>query len=65
MAAKIDAREEDSEEPMIKKTAEELIHMESVKKVRFWTLVVGIIFFFGCHNYLQERIMTLPGFKVK
>lgn len=31
---------------------------------RFWVLVIGILFFFGCHNYMQELIMTLPGFKV-
>jgi hypothetical protein len=29
---------------------------------RFWFLVSGILFFFGCHNYLQELIMSLPGF---
>jgi len=27
-------------------------------------LVCGILFFFGCHNYMQELIMSLPGFKV-
>lgn len=32
--------------------------------IRFGVLVVGIIFFFGCHNYMQELIMSLPGFKV-
>ena len=31
---------------------------------RFWYLVIGILFFFGCHNYMQELIMSLPGFKV-
>ena len=31
---------------------------------RFWVLVTGLMFFFGCHNYLQELIMSLPGFKV-
>lgn len=31
---------------------------------KFWFLVIGIIFFFGCHNYMQELIMSLPGFKV-
>jgi hypothetical protein len=30
----------------------------------FWFLVIGIFFFFGCHNYMQELIMSLPGFKV-
>ena len=34
------------------------------RTVRFWTLVAGIIFFFGLHNYMQELIMSLPGFKV-
>jgi len=33
--------------------------------LRFYVLVLGILFFFGCHNYLQELIMTLPGFKVR
>lgn len=23
------------------------------------------MFFFGCHNYMQELIMNLPGFKVR
>jgi adenosine 3'-phospho 5'-phosphosulfate transporter B3 len=32
---------------------------------RFWFLVCGIMFFFGVHNFLQEKIMTLPGFKVR
>eukprot|EP01039_Chlorochromonas_danica_P010651 gene10651-11811_t len=34
---------------------------------RYWTfifLVTGIVFFFGCHNYMQELIMHLPGFKI-
>jgi len=34
------------------------------KNHRFLTLVFGIIFFFGCHNYLQEYIMSMPGFHV-
>eukprot|EP01038_Epipyxis_sp_PR26KG_P014690 gene14690-19736_t len=31
---------------------------------KFWGLVFGILFFFGCHNYMQELIMSLPGFKI-
>lgn len=31
---------------------------------KFWFLVIGILFFFGCHNYMQELIMSLPGFKI-
>lgn len=31
---------------------------------KFIFLVSGIMFFFGCHNYMQELIMNLPGFKV-
>lgn len=31
---------------------------------KFIFLVGGIMFFFGCHNYMQELIMSLPGFKV-
>ena len=34
------------------------------KQMRFMILVSGILFFFGCHNYMQELIMSLPGFKV-
>jgi hypothetical protein len=34
------------------------------KYIRFWVLVSGLMFFFGCHNFLQELIMSLPGFKV-
>jgi hypothetical protein len=34
------------------------------RNAKFMFLVVGIIFFFGCHNYMQELIMSLPGFKV-
>ncbi len=34
------------------------------KTSKFIFLVSGIMFFFGCHNYMQELIMHLPGFKV-
>jgi hypothetical protein len=37
------------------------------KLTRYWKfvyLVFGIVFFFGCHNYMQELIMSQPGFKV-
>lgn len=34
------------------------------KYTKFTFLVIGIMFFFGCHNYMQELIMNLPGFKV-
>jgi len=34
------------------------------RRFRFLFLVSGILFFFGCHNYLQELIMRLPGFEV-
>ncbi len=33
-------------------------------KYRFIFLVFGIIFFFACHNYMQELIMSLPGFDI-
>jgi hypothetical protein len=36
----------------------------SDKNTKFWILVTGIIFFFSIHNYMQELIMSLPGFKV-
>lgn len=32
-------------------------------RARFFTLCFCIIFFFSCHNYMQELIMNLPGFK--
>jgi hypothetical protein len=35
------------------------------KSTKFVLLVGGIMFFFGCHNYMQELIMNLPGFKVR
>jgi len=34
------------------------------RHARFFYLVAGIMFFFGCHNYMQELIMNLPGFKI-
>ena len=34
------------------------------ERTRFLFLVFCIIFFFGCHNYMQELIMHLPGFDV-
>jgi len=37
----------------------------TTRTAKFWFLVIGIIFFFGCHNYMQELIMSLPGFKVR
>jgi hypothetical protein len=37
---------------------------KSQKFWKFWVLVLGIMFFFGCHNYMQELIMSLPGFEV-
>lgn len=40
-------------------------HMEVKNRyVLFALLVGGILFFFGCHNFMQELIMHLPGFKV-
>jgi hypothetical protein len=32
--------------------------------IRFLFLVSGMMVFFGLHNYLQELIMSLPGFKI-
>lgn len=55
----------DGSEELIEKATAELANIESAKNLRFWSLVIGIIFFFGCHNYMQELIMSLPGFKVK
>mmetsp|Transcript_35526 Transcript_35526/g.36195 ORF Transcript_35526/g.36195 Transcript_35526/m.36195 type:complete len:348 (+) Transcript_35526:219-1262(+) len=39
-------------------------HNKRSRLFRFYGLVLGIMFFFGCHNYMQELIMTLPGFKI-
>ena len=35
----------------------------AVRHARFLFLVMGMMVFFGCHNYLQELIMSLPGAK--
>lgn len=40
------------------------IQAKLARQFRFFYLVAGILFFFGCHNYMQELIMSLPGFKV-
>lgn len=42
-------------------------HSSAYSNERWWKfvyLVGGIMFFFGCHNYMQELIMSLPGFRV-
>ena len=31
--------------------------------IQFSLLVCGVFFFFGIHNYLQEAIMSIPGFR--
>jgi hypothetical protein len=31
--------------------------------VQFSVLACGVFLFFGCHNYLQEAMMNVPGFK--
>jgi hypothetical protein len=31
--------------------------------IQFSVLVCGVFFFFGIHNYLQEAIMSIPGFR--
>ena len=36
----------------------------TARYMRFWVLVAGMMVFFGCHNYLQELIMSLPGFRI-
>ena len=41
-----------------------LVVQTKERYLRFWVLVCGILFFFGCHNYMQELIMSLPGFQV-
>ena len=34
------------------------------REIRFFIIVGGIFLFFGLHNFMQELIMSLPGFKV-
>ena len=36
----------------------------AIRNVRFLFLVSGMMAFFGAHNYLQELIMSLPGFRI-
>ena len=40
------------------------VYTNSNRYVRFWFLLIGLMFFFGCHNYMQELIMSLPGFNI-
>jgi hypothetical protein len=47
-----------------KPKALEAVQTTSERYARFYVLVAGILFFFGCHNYMQELIMSQPGFKV-
>lgn len=55
-------REESDDVEIQKGKDSEAYHVERYWK--FFFLVTGIVFFFGCHNYMQELIMHLPGFKV-
>ena len=32
--------------------------------INFIVIMLLVVFFFSCHNYLQEFIMTFPGFHV-
>jgi hypothetical protein len=32
--------------------------------VRFFVVTAFVVFFFACHNYLQEYVMNFPGFEV-
>ena len=45
-------------------SAQEMRTPAAVRYSRFCYLVGGILLFFGLHNYFQELIMSLPGFKV-
>lgn len=31
--------------------------------MQFSALAIGVFFFFGIHNFLQEAMMNIPGFK--
>lgn len=35
----------------------------SARDVRFFSIVLGVFVFFGLHNFMQELIMSLPGFE--
>jgi adenosine 3'-phospho 5'-phosphosulfate transporter B3 len=53
-----------SEEDMLGTAGAQGWYLMVRRNQRFLLLVAGIMFFFGCHNYLQEYIMHLPGFHV-
>lgn len=36
----------------------------NARDIRFFIIVGGIFLFFGVHNFMQEMIMDLPGFKI-
>jgi hypothetical protein len=36
----------------------------SKRKIRFAVICLSIFIFFSAHNYMQELIMSLPGFQV-
>ena len=36
----------------------------NARDIRFFGIVGGIFLFFGVHNFMQEMIMDLPGFKI-
>jgi UAA transporter family len=59
-ARKTPAHEQNHAEhvPLLKNTAAAL-----PSKLSGSALIAGVFFFFGCHNYLQERIMSFEGFK--
>ena len=62
-----DASPDASSTPLVHKPN---YNMSSVAKgewkpyLRFSLLVSGILFFFGIHNYMQEYIMSMPGYKI-
>jgi UAA transporter family len=47
--------------PLLKNTHTAIAALPS--KLSGSVLIAGVFFFFGCHNYLQERIMSFEGFR--
>jgi hypothetical protein len=45
-------------------TASAAVKRYILRNIRFLWLVAGMMVFFGLHNYLQELIMSLPGFRI-
>lgn len=58
------AKFDDENDALLTNNGKVVVPFYQDRYVKFALLVSGILFFFGCHNYMQELIMSLPGFKV-